>query len=187
MKKIIVFNHISLDGYFVGQNGDSGWAHKGTDDPEYAKWTAGNAGGDADFLFGRVTYELMAGYWPTPQAKQQNPEIADAMNKRRKIVFSKTMDKAGWNNTTLVKGNLTDEVKKIKSESGPDILIFGSGTIIAQLAREKLIDSYMMVMSPVVLGKGRTMFEGIPQMQELRLTSTRAFKNGKVLLNYEAV
>ena len=185
MKKIIVFNHISLDGFFVGANGDSGWAHKNTDDPEYATWVAGNAGGDADFLFGRITYELMAGYWPTPMAKQQMPEVAEAMNKRRKLVFSKTLNKADWNNTKLIKGELVQEVKKIKSESGPDILIFGSGTIISQLAAENLIDTYMMVMSPVVLGKGRTMFEGLKEMKDLKLTGSRAFKNGKVLLNFE--
>jgi dihydrofolate reductase len=185
MKKIIVFNHISMDGYFVGANGDSSWAHKNTDDPEYATWVAGNAGGDADFLFGRITYEQMAGYWPTPMAKQQMPEVADAMNKRRKLVFSKTMSKADWNNTLLLKGGLVQEVKKIKSEAGPDILIFGSGTIISQLAAENLIDTYMMVMSPVVLGKGRTMFEGLKEKKDLKLTGSRAFKNGKVLLNFE--
>jgi dihydrofolate reductase len=185
MRKIVVFNHISLDGYFVGANGDSGWAHKNTDDPEYAKWVAGNAGGDADFLFGRITYELMAGYWPTPMAKQQAPEVADAMNKRQKLVFSKTLDKADWNNTRLIKGGLVPEVKKIKKGAGPDILIFGSGTIISQLAAENLIDTYMMVVNPVALGKGRTMFEGIKEMKDLKLTSSRAFNNGKVLLNFE--
>jgi dihydrofolate reductase len=187
MKKVIVFNHISLDGYFVGANGDSSWAHKNSDDPEFAKWQAGNAGGDAQFLFGRLTYELMAGYWPTPQAKQQSPEIADAMNKMPKLVFSKTLDKVSWNNTKLLKGNLVPEIKKLKSESGPDILIFGSGTIISQLAQEKLIDAYMIVMNPVVLGKGRTMFEGLKDMQNLNLTNSRVFKNGKVLLNFELV
>src|ERR1700730_16404150 len=160
MRKLIVFNHVSLDGYFVGANGDSSWAHKDSDDPEYAQWVAGNAGGEAQFLFGRVTYELMASYWPTPQAKQQNPEVADAMNKSLKLVFSKTLDTVSWSNTKLIKGSLAPEVKKLKSESGPDILIFGSGTIISQLAQEKLVDEYMMVMNPLVLGKGRTMFEG---------------------------
>jgi dihydrofolate reductase len=186
MRKIIVFNHISLDGYFVGTNGDSGWAHKNSDDPEYAKWTADNAGGEADFLFGRITYQLMAGFWPTPMAKQQAPEVADAMNKRHKIVFSNTLDKTDWNNTRLIKGNLVPEVKKIKSGSGPDILIFGSGTIISQLAAENLIDRYMMVVNPVVLGKGRTMFDGIKDMKNLNLTASRVFKNGKVFLNFEA-
>src|ERR1700730_3960199 len=131
MRKLIVFNHISLDGYFVGANGDSSWAHINNDDPEYAKWVAGNAASEAQFLFGRVTYELMASYWPTPLAEKQNPEVAKAMNKTPKVVFSKTLDKVSWNNTKLFKSGLVPEVKKMKSESGPNILIFGSGTIIS--------------------------------------------------------
>jgi dihydrofolate reductase len=185
MRKLIVFNHISLDGYFVGENGDSIFAHKNNEDPEYAKWQAGNAQGKSVFLFGRVTYQLMASYWPTAQAKQQNPEIADSMNNSPKMVFSKTLDKADWSNTRLFNGGLVTEIRKLKSEAGPDILIFGSGTLIAPLAQEKLIDDFMMVVSPVVLGKGRTMFDGMQQWQDLKLINTRAFKNGKVLLHYE--
>jgi len=186
MRKIIVFNHITLDGYFVGDNGDSSWAHKNNEDPEYAKWQAGNAKGKSVFLFGRITYQLMASYWPTPLAKQQNPEIAEAMNISPKIVFSKTLDKVDWSNTTLHKGGLVTEIRKLKSASGPDILIFGSGHLISQLAKEKLIDEYMMVISPVVLGKGRTMFDGMQHPQDLKLINTRVFKNGKVLLHYLA-
>jgi len=186
MRKLIVFNHVSLDGYFVGANGDSGWAHANNDDPEFTEWQKENAGNDAQFIFGRITYELMACYWPTLQAKQQNPVIADAMNKMPKVVFSKTLDKASWNNTKLFKGALGTEITKLKKESGPDMLIFGSGNMISQLAQERLIDLYMMVMNPVVLGKGRNMFEGIKEMQSLKLTSSRAFKNGKVSLNFEA-
>jgi dihydrofolate reductase len=185
MRKITVFNHVSLDGYFTGVNGDMSWAHKNSDDPEYAKWVEGNAGGESLFLFGRVTYEMMASYWPTPMAKQQNPKVADAMNKSPKVVFSETLENASWNNTKLFKGGLIPEVKKLKSESGPDILIFGSGKIISQLASEKLIDSYMIVVNPLVLGKGRTMFEGIPEMQDLKLTNSKSFKIGKVVLSFE--
>jgi dihydrofolate reductase len=185
MRKLMVFNHTSLDGYFVGANGDSLWAHKNSDDPEYAAWMAGNASGESMFLFGRVTYEMMVSYWPTAQAKQQLPEVADTMNKSPKLVFSKTLDKVSWSNTKLLKGGLVPEVKKMKSESGPDILIFGSGTIISQLAQENLVDTYMIVLNPVVLGKGRTMFEGIKEMKDFNLTKTRAFKNGKVFLNFE--
>ena len=108
------------------------------------------------------------------------------MNKRQKLVVSNTINKADWNNTKLLKGGLVQEIKKIKSESGPDILIFGSGTVISQLAQEKMIDTYMFVVNPVVLGKGRTMFEGLKQPQDFKLTDTRTFKNGKVLLNFEA-
>jgi dihydrofolate reductase len=184
MRKLIVFNHVSLDGYFTAANGDSSWAHNGSDDPEYAKWVADNAGNNSQFLFGRKTYDLMAGYWPSPQAKQQNPDVAEAMNQMPKVVFSKSLDKVLWNNTKLLKEGLVNETMKMKSESGPDILIFGSGTIISQLAKENLIDVYMMVLNPLVLGEGRTMFEGIGQMKNFVLKETKVFKNGKILLNF---
>ena len=185
MKKLTVFNHITLDGYFVGLNGDFSWARTGNDDPEYSAWVAGNASGDGQMLFGRVTYDLMAGYWPTAMADQHDPIVAKRMNSMQKVVFSRTMDKASWSNTRLVKGDLLSEIRKMKNEPGPDMVILGSGNIIAQLAPENLIDEYQMVVDPVVLGKGRTMFEGISKMLSLKLTNTRTFNNGKIYLRFE--
>ena len=97
------------------------------------------------------------------------------------------MKEASWNNTTLVKGNLVEEVRKMKNEPGPGMVIFGSGTIVAQLAQEGLIDEFQLVVIPVVLGSGRTMFEGIKKRISLKLLNTRTFKNGNVLLCYEPV
>ena len=185
MRKVIVFNHITLDGYFVGANGDFSWAHTGSDDPEYSAFVAENASGGGQLLFGRVTYELMASYWPTPAAHQHDPVVAAAMNSMPKAVFSRTLNQASWNNTRLVKGDIVSEVRKMKDQTGPDMAIFGSGTIISQLALENVIDEYQFVVDPVALGKGRTMFEGIKEKLILKLTKTRAFKNGKVLICYE--
>ncbi len=185
MRKLIVFNHVTLDGYFVGANGDFRWAHSGNDDAEYSAFVAENARGGGHLLFGRITYQLMASYWPTPIADQQNPVVAAAMNRMPKVVFSRTLDQATWSNTRLVKGNIVQEVRKMKEEPGPDMVIFGSGSIITQIAPEHLIDEYQMVVDPVVLGKGRSMFEGINGQLTLKLKKTRAFRNGKVLLCYE--
>jgi dihydrofolate reductase len=186
MRKLTVFNHVTLDGYFVSENGDMSWAHNGSDDAGYQAFVAGTASGDSVLLFGRVTYDMMAGYWPTPVASQQMPVAAKKMNSGRKIVFSKTMDQALWENTTLIKVDLVEEVKKLKQEEGPDIVILGSGSIVAQLAAAGLVDNYQMVINPVALGKGRTLFEGLPQILSLKLTNSRAFNNGKVFLSYEA-
>jgi dihydrofolate reductase len=185
MRKLVAFNHVTLDGYFVDGNGDFGWARHGNDDPEYSAFVAENASGGGELLFGRKTYELMASYWPTPIADQHNPSVAKGMNSMSKVVFSRTLDKASWNNTKLVKGDLVSEVRKMKSEPGPGMAILGSGRIIAQLAAENLIDEYQMMVDPVALGKGRSMFEGIKQNLNLKLTKTRTFKNGKVYLCYQ--
>jgi dihydrofolate reductase len=186
MRKLSVFNHLSLDGYFVSADGDMSWAHKGSDDAEYQAFVSGNASGDSEMLFGRVTYEMMASFWPTPAAHQQMPVVADKMNNGCKVVFSRKMDKATWNNTKLVKGNLFEEVKKMKEEAGPDMVIMGSGNIITQLAAAGLIDTYQLVINPVALGSGRTLFEGLPDMLSLKLKASRTFGNGKTVLTFEA-
>ena len=185
MRKLIVFNHVSIDGYFTGENGDFRWAHTGSDDPEYQAFVAGNASGEGQLLFGRITYDLMAGYWPTPIANQQNPVVAKAMNNMQKVVFSGTMEKASWNNTKLVRTDIVSEIRKMKNESGPGMVIMGSGSIISQLAQEQVIDEYHVIVNPVALGKGRTMFDGMDKMLSLKLICTRSFNNGKVLLRFE--
>jgi len=185
MSKLIVFNHISLDGYFVDTNGSMMWAKMDNIDADYNAFVGENASGDGSLLFGRLTYELMIKYWPTPMAKQHDPVVAEGMNNMPKFVFSRTMDKASWNNTTVVKGDLVAEVKKMKQQSGPGMAILGSGTIVSQLAAAGLIDEYQVVVNPIILGKGRTMFEDVKNMVKLNLTKTRRFKSGKVYVCYE--
>ena len=184
MAKVMVFNSVSLDGYFTDANGDLGWAHN--DDPEWNEFVAGNASGEGTLLFGRITYEMMASFWPTPEAMKSYPAVAKGMNKHRKVVFSRTLDKAPWNNTRLVKGDPAAEVRTMKKAPGTDTVILGSGTIVSQLTQEGLIDEYQIVVIPIVLGKGRTMFERVKTRPTLKLTKSRAFKNGNVLFTYEA-
>jgi dihydrofolate reductase len=183
MRKVMVFNSISLDGYFTDNTNDMAWAHKR--DPEWQAFTAENAGGDAELLFGRKTYEMMAGFWPTPPALQAMPKVAESMNRMRKTVFSRTLSRADWQNTRVVKGDIADEVRRMKHESGPDVLIMGSGEIIAQLTQARLIDNYQVVLTPIVLGRGRSMFEGVTGRPALQLTKTRSFGNGNVVMWYE--
>ena len=184
MRKLVVFNSVTLDGYFSGPGGDLSWAHKAPDDAEWNAFVAGNAGSGGLLLFGRITYELMASYWPTPAAMKSFPDVAKGMNSQPKVVFSRTLDKVSWNNTKLMKGNLAEEVRAMKKEPGEHIVILGSGSIVSQLAPEGVIDEYQVVLNPVVLGKGRTMFDGIKEKQNLKLTTTRTFANGNVLLCY---
>jgi dihydrofolate reductase len=185
MQKLTVFNHVSLDGYFVDAGGGMSWAHAGMLDPEWNAFVAENATGDGTLVFGRVTYDLMVSYWPTPRAKQNDAHIADRMNSLPKVVFSRTMDKASWNNTKLLKGDLTAEVRKLKKESGGGMVILGSGSIVSQLAQAGSIDSYQFVVNPIILGKGRTMFDGVKEKLNLKLMKTRAFGNGNVFACYE--
>jgi dihydrofolate reductase len=183
VRKLIAFENVTLDGYFADANGDMSWAHK--QDAEWSAFVAGNASGGGVLVFGRVTYDLMASYWPTPMAMKSNPVVAEGMNKLPKVVFSRTLKAASWNNTRLVKGDIGAETRKMMEEPGADMAILGSGSIVSQLAQQGLIDEFQIVVNPVVLGKGRTPFDGVTARLDLKLTRTRVFGNGNVLLCYE--
>ncbi len=182
MSKLTVFNQVSLDGYFADDNDDMSWAHKS--DPEWDAFVAGNAKGGSKLLFGRVTYDMMAGFWPTPAARAMAPDVADGMNKTPKVVFSKSMTSASWSNTTVVSGDIVAAVRKMKTEPGGDMTVLGSGSIVAQLAAAGVVDEFNLVVNPLALGGGRTLFAGIGERLALKLTSTRSFTNGNVLLGY---
>ena len=187
MRKLSVYNSVTLDGYFTGANGDFSWAHRQDPkhEPEFQEFVESNARGGGELLFGRITYELMASYWPTPMAIKNDPVVAERMNDLPKVVFSRTLDKASWENTKLVKTGMAAAIRKMKQEPGPDMVIFGSGSIIAQLTAERLIDEYQIVLNPVVLGAGRTMFDGLKEKIDFKLTKSRIFSNGNVFLCYE--
>jgi dihydrofolate reductase len=185
VRKLIVFNQVSLDGYFVDANADMSWAHK--NDPEWTEFSSSNASGNGVLVFGRITYDLMASFWPSPMAAQTMPVVAEGMNRMQKIVFSRTLDKATWNNTRLIKDNLLTEIRNLKNSPGDGMVILGSGTIVSQLAQENLIDEYQVVVNPLVLGQGRSMFQGLTQRLNLKRTNCRPFTNGNVFLCYESV
>lgn len=183
MRKVHVFDNVSLDGYFVDAGGDMSWAHR--HDEEWNAFMSRNAGGDAALLFGRVTYQMMASFWPTPQAAQLLPDVAKGMNGARKYVASRTLEAVSWENTTLLKGDLVTEISMLKAENGPDLVILGSGQVVSQLTAARLIDSYQIVLNPIVLGAGRTLFETIGDRQSFALTKTQTFRNGNVVLWYQ--
>jgi dihydrofolate reductase len=186
MRRLVVFQNESLDGYFVDGKGDMSWA-KQDNDEEFNAFTTENAKGGGVLLFGRVTYELMASFWPTPQAHEFLPVVAERMNNGPKVVFSRTLQKASWNNTKLVKGDPVAEIRRMKSEPGEGMVILGSGSIVSQLAPKGVIDEYQVVVNPVALGGGRTMFDGIKELLNLKLTKSRVFRNGKVFLCYQPI
>ena len=182
MRKLSVFNFITLDGYFKGPTGDISWHRHGAEENAYAG--EGLKSGST-LLFGRVTYEMMASYWPTPMAIKNDPIVAEGMNHADKIVFSRTMKKAHWNNTRIVKDNIVEEVRKMKQMPGNDMTLLGSGSILTQFAERGLIDEYQFIVDPVVLGDGTAIFKNIKHKLDLKLTATRTFKSGVVLLCYQ--
>jgi dihydrofolate reductase len=181
MGRLSMFNLVSLDGFFAGPGGEIDWFR--TDD-EFERFAIEHTGQARHLLFGRVTYELMAGYWPTEEAKASEPEIAGLMNSLPKTVFSRTLREVTWENTRLVSDDATDEVTRLKRDTDGDIFLFGSADLAATLTAAGLFDQYRLIVNPVVLGKGRPLFkDGRPL--DLRLVSERRFTNGNLLLTYE--
>jgi dihydrofolate reductase len=183
MAKLSVFENVTLDGYFCGPNGDLSWAKQNLDE-EWKKFVEENASAGGYLLMGRVTYDMMIQYWPTSQAAKNDPVVAEQMNKRQKFVFSRTIDKPTWNNTKVINGDIAAEVKRLKEESEKDITILGSGSIVSQLTQAGLIDEYKFSVNPVIIGKGRTVFEGVKDKMNLKLIESRNFKNGNAVLHY---
>ena len=180
MRKLIVWNLVTLDGFFEGpKSWDIDW-HDSVWGEELERYSLEQSKSTDVLLFGRVTYEGMAGFWPSSKDK-----IADFMNSVPKIVFSRTLKKADWNNTRLVKENAENEVAKLKQQPGKNMFIFGSAKLTASLAQHGLIDEYAICVAPVLLGSGSPLFKPSTQRTKLKLIEARPLKSGGVILRYE--
>lgn len=186
MRKIVMFNRITLNGYFAGPDGEIDWF---IHDPEVDR--ALHASMDADtMLLGRLTYQLFAAYWPqvpsNPEASDEDRVLASELNQMTKVVFSRTLQRVTWENTMLLQDGLVDEARKMKGDEGGDIVIFGSGTLVKQLSAAGLIDEHLIVVTPVILESGMPLFEDV-RREELELLDAKGFATGNVLLHYRVI
>lgn len=179
MRRLIVSNMMSLDGFFEGPNRELNWH---VVDDEFFGYATEMLRSVDTILFGRTTYELMAKYWPAAP----KDEIADKMNGLPKIVFSKTLDKADWKNCRLVRGDAAEEISKLKQMPGKDkdMVILGSATLASDLLQRGLIDEYRVILNPVLLGAGNPLFKGIERGLKLALRETKQLRSGVVILYY---
>ena len=184
MRKVILFNLMSLDGFFEGPNRSIEWHNV---DDEFNDFAVEQVSSTDGLIFGRVTYEMMAEYWPSEEAIRSDPIIADWMNKLPKYVFSHTLNRADWHNTTLVNGDAAVELRKIKGESGRDLFVFGSADLSTSLIQNNLIDEYRVLVNPILLSQGTPLFHGLKDPVRLQHIHTRTFTNGNVLLTYQPV
>lgn len=177
MRKIFLFMMVSLDGYFEGNGHDLSWHHV---DEEFVDF-ADRQLDEADILiFGRRTYEMMADYWPNESAEDST---AVRMNSLHKVVFSHDTLQTDWENTEA-STDLVAKINELKSQDGKDIAVLGSSHLGKEMLEADLLDEVRIMVNPVFIGSGSTLFEGLSK--KLKLTSTRTFKNGNVLLSYSA-
>ena len=182
MRKIILCNMMTLDGYFEGLDQNIDWHQV---DEEFNSFSEDQINNVDAILFGRKTYDLMESYWTTAEALTNDPIIANLMNAKAKIVFSRTMTKAGWNNTWLIKDNILSEIEELKRKPGKDLIIFGSANLASTFMQLDLIDEYRIVINPVILGQGNPLFKTSTEPLNLKLIKTKTFNSGNVLLYYE--
>jgi len=184
MRKLILMMSVSLDGYFEGPGRELDWQRVDEElHVHFNEWLATMSA----FLDGRVTYELMAGYWPTADADPSAPapvaEFARIWRDMPKFVFSRTLQRADWN-TTVVRDVVPEEIMKLKAQPGGDMVI-GGADLAASFLRHDLIDEFRLYVQPVILGTGRPLFRPSEAKVILRLAETRAFGSGVVLLRYQ--
>ena len=182
MRKLIMWNVITLDGYFQG---DKNWDlsfHESIWGPELEKLSLEQLH-RADYLvFGRVTYEGMAAYWKT-----ETGEIADLMNSIPKLVFSRTLKAVDWNNAILIQGNAAEEIAKLKREGNGEMYLFGSANLAETFIHDNLFDEMRIGIAPVILGSGRHLFRNHAlSFQKLDLLSAQPLSNGGVVVTYKA-
>jgi len=179
MRKLIMWNVITLDGYFEGNQSWDLSFHNIVWGKELEKRSIEQLNAADYLIFGRITYEGMAAYW----AKEEG-EIADLMNSIPKIVFSKTLTSAEWNNTTLINANASEEVMRLKEEGGKDMYVFGSANLSETFVNDHIYDEYRIGIAPVILGSGRPLFRQSTAVQNLTLSSIQQLMTGGVVLTY---
>ncbi len=182
MRKILTFLVASVDGYYEGPNQEFDWP---VVDEEFNQFALQQLDEVDTLMFGRVTYELMASYWPTSQAQQDDPKVAQAMNSLPKIVVSKTLGEPTWENTRLIRDDVAGQLAALKRQPGKDIAIMGSSNLTVSLLEMGLLDELRIMVHPVVLGGGRSLFRTANQRIGVKLVDTRTFRSGNVLLTYQ--
>jgi dihydrofolate reductase len=182
MRKIFAFIMTTLDGYYEGPNQEFDfWVV----DEEFNRFAVEQLDEADALLFGRVTYEGMAAYWPTPAGEQDDPRLAARMNGLPKVVVSRSLDKAEWASTRLIKDDVTEELTKLKQQPGKDIAILGSSDLTVSLLRMGLVDEVRIMVNPVVLGAGKSVFRTAGERISLKLLKSRHFNSGNILLYYQ--
>jgi dihydrofolate reductase len=182
MRKIFSFHVMTVDGYYEGPDQEFDWPIV---DDEFNQFALDQLDEVDVLMFGRITYEMMASYWPTPAAELDDPKIAERMNALPKLVVSRTLQRADWANTRVVGGDVAAELRALKEQQGKDMVVMGSSDLTVNLIHQGLLDEVRIMITPVVLGDGKSLFRTAPTRIALQLLKSKPFNSGNVLLHYK--
>jgi dihydrofolate reductase len=187
LRKLRLHVNMSVDGCIAGPNGEMDWM-VGLLDDEIIKYTSKIHEPVDTILLGRNMTDGFISYWLNVMNKPDDPwnAFAKKMIETPKVVFTKTLNKSEWINTDIATGDLIEEITKIKSQKGGDIIVYGGASFDSSLIKEKLIDEFYLFINPVAIGNGMTIFKDLNETQKYTLIESKAFESGKVLLRYEA-
>jgi dihydrofolate reductase len=180
-RKVYLFMMVSLDGYFEGVNHDLSWHNA---DEEFLAFSSEQLTDTGTILFGHRTYKMMSSFWPTPQGIAADPATAKFMDEIPKVVASSNDFKPDWKNTSVVSHNVIVEIQKLKQERGKDIALLGSNKLCVSLMEARLVDEFRIMVNPVALGRGSSLFTGLSKKANLQLIKARQFKSGNILNYY---
>jgi dihydrofolate reductase len=194
-RRVVASTFVTLDGYMVGPDEDMSWVVAGFDREMQADVAEDMSRKSDVFVFGRVTYEIFAAYWPSaipyeegdelnPAEGKEDPQIIRALNDFPKLVFSKTLKRSEWNNTRVTDAGLEDEIRRLKKQPGKAVSIQGSASVVQALARADLIDEYHLYVHPVLLGDGKPLFATGISRQDFELARIKPYANGVVAMSY---
>ena len=182
MRKLKLQVQMTVDGYIAGLNGEMDWMNFDWDD-ELKKYVAEITEPVDCIVLGRKLAQGFIPHWAS--RPREDPRAIDKFNHTAKVVFTKTLDRSGWDNTVLAKGDLADEITKLKKQDGQDIIAYGGATFVSALIQQGLIDEYHLFINPAAIGTGMTIFKGLESRQNLALKKALAFPCGIALLCYE--
>ncbi len=181
MATLSSFMFMTLNGFTHGIDGDISWHIHGHEENQHAvkSMTSGNT-----LVFGRKTFEMMEGYWPTDMARANDPEVAEGMNTSNKIVFTNSLTQTSWENVSIVPGDAVEEMRRLKSSSPSNFTILGSGSLVSSFANAGLIDEYLIMIDPVAISRGSSFLQSVVRPMDLNLEEVKTFNSGVVLLRY---
>ena len=182
--------NLTLDGLMSGPDCELDWHFKCWT-PDMGEALCSQLCQADTILLGRVTYQAMASYWPLkvadPSLRGEDFAFADMMNRYAKMVFSNTLLKPGWNNSTIINGNVENKITALKKQPGRNMIVYGSGKLVSTLINGGLVDDYLLWVHPIILGKGKPLFDNLWERHDLTFYRTKTFSSGVILMHYRTI